>query len=70
MTTDKQIADLDGRIAQVEASLVTLRQEIIKVDRTKPAFVKVQELITLGERSVQKLKAERAKLAAVPNGSR
>jgi hypothetical protein len=38
------------------------------MDRTKPAFVKVQELIALGERSVEKLKAERVELAAVPKG--
>lgn len=62
MTTDKKIADLDRRIAQVEASLVTLRQEVAAMDRSKPAFVKVHELIVFGERSVAELRAQRAKL--------
>ena len=64
MNAEEQIADLERRIAQVEASLVMLRQEIAAMDQTKPAFVKVQELIALGERSVEKLKADRARLAA------
>jgi hypothetical protein len=66
--TDGQIADLDRRIAQVEGSLAMLRHEIAAMDRTKPGFLKVQELIALGERSVAKLKAERAKLAAPSQG--
>jgi hypothetical protein len=59
----EQISDLAQRIAELEASLATLRQEITSMDQTKPGFLKVQGLILLGEQSVGKLKAERAKLA-------
>jgi hypothetical protein len=67
MNTD-EMANLDRRLSQVEASIVTLRHEITALDRRTLAFLKVQDLIFFGERSVAELKTQRAKLAAVPNG--
>jgi hypothetical protein len=63
VTTDEHIADLNRRIAQVEAGLATLRQELSAIGRATPAFLKVQELIEFGERSVGELRSRRAKLS-------
>ncbi len=57
-----RIAELDERIAQVETSLATLRVEITAMDRSKPGFLRVRDLIVIGERSLAKLRAERAQL--------
>ena len=66
MDTEKQLADLEARIKQVEDSIATLQQELTNMDQSTPAFLKVKALVAFGERSLAELRAARAALSPSP----
>lgn len=56
------IADLDHRIAGVEANIQTLKQEIAVLDALNPTVIRLSGIIAMGERSLEKLRAQRERL--------
>ena len=62
MNIPELIADLDRRIGMIGEGVTTLRQEISTIEANTAAFLRVQDLIVWGERSLAELRQQRAKL--------
>jgi hypothetical protein len=59
----EQIADLDRRIAYLEKSAEDLRQQMGALNRNSVQYVRVNDLLLMGERTIAGMRAQRDALA-------
>ncbi len=62
-TTAEQIADLDRRIAYLEKSALDLRQQLAGLNTNTIQFVRINDLLVMGERAIANMRAQREALA-------
>ena len=59
----EQIADLDRRIAYLEKSAEDLRQQMAALNKNSVQYVRVNDLLLMGERTIAGMRAQRDTLA-------
>jgi hypothetical protein len=59
----EQIADLDRRIAYLEKSAEDLRQQMAALNKNTIQYVRINDLLTMGERTIAAMRAQREALA-------
>jgi hypothetical protein len=59
----EQIADLDRRIAYLEKSAEDLRQQMAALNKNSVQYVRVNDLLLMGERTIAGMRAQREALA-------
>ena len=64
MTTfAEQMADLDRRIPYLEKAAEDLRQQMTQLDKTTHQYLRLSDLLRMGETTIAKLRAQREALA-------
>jgi cell division protein FtsB len=59
----EQIADLDRRIAYLEKSAEDLRQQLALLNKNTIQYVRFNDLLVMGERTIANMRAQRETLA-------
>lgn len=59
----EQIADLDRRIAYLEKSAEDLRQQLALLNKNTIQYVRINDLLVMGERTISNMRAQRETLA-------
>jgi prefoldin subunit 5 len=59
----EQIADLDRRIAYLEKSAEDLRQQLALLNKNTIQYVRINDLLVMGERTIVNMRAQREALA-------
>lgn len=59
----EQIADLDRRIAYLEKSAEDLRQQLALLNKNTIQYVRINDLLVMGERTIANMRAQRETLA-------
>lgn len=59
----EQLADLDRRIAYLEKSAEDLRQQMAGLDKTTIQYIRLNDLLMMGERTIASMRAQRDALA-------
>jgi prefoldin subunit 5 len=62
-STAEQLADLDRRIAYLEKSAEDLRQQMAGLDKNTIQYVRINDLLLMGERTIAGMRAQREALA-------
>jgi prefoldin subunit 5 len=58
----EQIADLDRRIAYLEKSAEDLRQQLALLNKNTIQYVRINDLLVMGERTIVNMRAQREAL--------
>ena len=61
-STAEQLADLDRRIAYLEKSAEDLRQQMAGLDKNTIQYVRINDLLLMGERTISGMRAQREAL--------
>jgi hypothetical protein len=61
-STAEQLADLDRRIAYLEKSAEDLRQQMAGLDKNTIQYVRINDLLLMGERTIAGMRAQREAL--------
>ena len=59
----EQLAELDQRIGYLEKSTEDLRQEMAHLDKSSHQYLRLSDLLRMGEDTVTKLRAQRHAMA-------
>ena len=59
----EQLTQLDQRISYLEETTADLRQQMADLDRSSHAYLRLSDLLRMGEDTVAKLRAQRHAMA-------